>query len=102
MNTANPPLPTTEEGQSLNPNLYTFQLAHDQGYRPQLSVTWEEDVSAWQRRFVSITDDEDTIDYLFDTQEEAEDLLLEYLKNPEIEEDNDEVVPVGSFYDEDE
>lgn len=95
MNQANPIIPSS-------PSLYALQVAHQQGYRPELSVTWEEDVAAWQTRFTSVTDSTDTIDYLFNTKEEGEALLLEYLDAPEIPEIEDDSAQAGQLMNEEE
>jgi hypothetical protein len=69
------------------PTLLSLQFANETNYKPDPFVLWNEEVFAWSSRFVNRDDESDTISYLFNTQEEGENLLLELLDSPNVPED---------------
>ena len=59
----------------MEPSLYELKVA-SQTYDPTYDVEWNEDVDAWTTRFVDHYNKDDTIDYMFNSKEKAEELLL--------------------------
>lgn len=69
------------------PTLQALQIAHEANYKSNFAVSWNPQVFAWTSTFVSQDDDRDSVEYLFNTQEEGKTLLLELLDNPQLPED---------------
>tara|TARA_Y100000593_G_scaffold90279_1_gene176356 strand:- start:665 stop:904 length:240 start_codon:yes stop_codon:yes gene_type:complete len=68
----------------MEPQLFELKLA-SQTYNPQYNVTWDDSVDAWTTKFVDKYNDEDTIDYMFNSQEKLESILLELMEAQENE-----------------
>ena len=68
----------------MEPSLYELKVA-SQTYDPTYEVEWNEDVDAWTTRFVDHYNKDDTIDYMFNSKEKAEELLLGLMEKIEDE-----------------
>ena len=63
----------------MEPQLFELKLA-SKTYNPQYNVTWDDSVDAWTTKFVDKYNDDDTIDYMFNSKEGLEDILLELME----------------------
>ena len=62
----------------MEPSLHELKLA-SQTYDPTYEVEWNDDVDAWTTRFVDHYNKDDTIDYMFNSKEKAEELLIQLI-----------------------
>ena len=68
----------------MEPQLFELKLAA-KTYNPQYNVTWDDSVDAWTTKFVDKYNDDDTLDYMFNSKEGLEDILLELMETQENE-----------------
>ena len=63
----------------MEPQLFELKLA-SKTYNPQYNVTWDDSVDAWTTKFIDKYNDDDTIDYMFNSKEKLESILLELME----------------------
>jgi CRISPR/Cas system-associated protein Cas7 (RAMP superfamily) len=66
----------------MEPKLYELKIA-SQVYDPQYNVDWCDQVDAWITTFVDHYNEDDTLDYMFNSKEKAEELLLQLMEDQE-------------------
>jgi len=63
----------------MEPQLFELKLA-SKTYNPQYNVTWDDSVDAWTTKFVDKYNDDDTLDYMFNSKEGLEDILFQLME----------------------
>ena len=66
----------------MEPKLYELKIASSV-YNPQYNVDWCDKVEAWITTFVDHYNEDDTLDYMFNSKEKAEELLLQLMEDQE-------------------
>ena len=66
----------------MEPKLYELKIASSV-YNPQYNIDWCDKVEAWITTFVDHYNEEDTLDYMFNSKEKLEELLLQLMEDQE-------------------
>ena len=62
----------------MEPKLYELKIASSV-YEPQYNVDWCDKVEAWITTFVDQYNKEDTLDYMFNSKDKLEEILIELM-----------------------
>jgi hypothetical protein len=66
----------------MEPKLYELKIASSV-YNPQYNVDWCDKVDAWITTFVDHYNKNDTLEYMFNSKEKLEELLLQLMEDQE-------------------